>query len=275
LGSAKNSGAELEIMYKDRIGDLGFFLMGKTSYVKTEIIDSKEPPRAENYLYRKGHPIGQPFVLESIGFFANQPDIDSSPFQTFGTVKPGDVKYKDQNDDGIIDDNDIKAFGKPNNPSLIYSLDAGIEFKGFDLSIFFQGVTGRTISLLSRNQIVPFLGDNQKPTEWVKENYWTSERGNHAGFPRLTTESNANNYRASTLWLRDGSYLKIRNIELGYTLSDFVTHKLGIKALRLYVNAANPFTFSKINEIDVDPEVNNPYVYPQMKSYNLGLTLNF
>jgi TonB-linked SusC/RagA family outer membrane protein len=275
LGLAKNSGAEIEMMYQDKAGALGFYLVGRASYVKTEIVDSKEPPRAEDYLYRKGNPIGQPFVLEAIGFFADSADIASSPFQTFGAVKPGDVKYKDQNGDGFIDDNDVKAFGNPGYPSLIYSLDGGLEFMGFDVSLFIQGVTGRTISLLSESEIVPFLNGNRKPTEWVKENYWTPEKGNDALFPRLTTETNNNNYRASTLWQRDGSYLRIRNIEIGYSLPVAMIQKMKIERLRIYVNAANPFTISKITEIDVDPEINNPYTYPLMKSYNLGLTLNF
>jgi TonB-linked SusC/RagA family outer membrane protein len=274
-GSAKNSGTELEMMYQDKVGQVGFYVLGRLSYVKTEIIDMKETPRAEDYLWKKGNPIGQPFVLEAIGYFADQAEIDASPFQTYGVVKPGDVKYKDQNNDGFVDDNDVKAFGNPGYPNLIYSMDAGLEFMGFDLAIFLQGVSGRTISLISGNEIVPFLNGNQKPTQWVADNYWTAEKGNAAAFPRLTTQANPNNYRASTLWQRDGSYLKIRNIEMGYTLSDFVNNKLGIESLRVYVNAANPFTFSKITEIDVDPEVNNPFLYPQMKSYNLGLTLNF
>jgi TonB-linked SusC/RagA family outer membrane protein len=274
-GSAKNSGAEIELMYKDRIGDIGFYLLGRTSYVKTEIVDSKEPPRAADYLYRKGHPIGQPFVLEAIGYFKDNAEIASSPFQSYGSVKPGDVKYKDQNQDNVIDDNDVMPLGHPDYPSLIYSFDAGIEFKGFDLSLFIQGVSGTTNSLLNQNEIVPFLNGNRKPTEWVKENYWTPERGNNALFPRLTTESNANNYRASTLWQRDGSYLRIKNIELGYSLAASTCKRFKIDGLRIYFNAVNPLTLSKINEIDVDPEINNPFKYPMMKSYNLGLTLNF
>lgn len=274
-GSAKNSGAELELMYQDRVGSFGFYLMAKTSYVKTEIIDMKEPPRAEDYLYRKGNPIGQPFILQAIGYFADSADIANSPIQTYGTVKPGDVKYKDQNDDGFIDDNDVKAFGNPGTPSFIYSFDAGLEFLGFDLSVFVQGVSGRTISLLRNNEIVPFLNDNRKPTEWVMENYWTPARGDDAKFPRLTTESNPNNYKTSTLWQRDGSYFRIKNVELGYTLPESLSRQMKIQNLRIYVNAVNPLTKFKISEIDVDPEINNPFMYPMMKSYNLGFTLNF
>lgn len=268
LGSAKSNGAELELMYHNKSGSLSYFALTRLSYVKTEIIDMKESPRAEDYLYRRGNPINQPFVLEAIGFFADQTDIDNSPFQTFGAVRPGDIKYKDQNDDGFIDGNDVIAVGNTGYPDLIYAFETGFSYRGFDFSVFLQGVTGRTISLLNAN-IAPLLNDVM-PVQWVKDNYWTPERGNDALFPRLTTESNDNNYRASTLWQRDGSYLRVKNIELGYSIS-----QLGKTSLRISLNAVNPFTFSKISEINVDPEINDMFSYPLMKSYNLGFSLVF
>lgn len=274
LGSAKNSGFETELMYKSSAGPVGYFLAGRFSYVKTEALDLGEPPRAYDYLYRKGNPINQPFVLEAIGFFADQADIDASPVQTYGAVKPGDVKYRDQNNDGFIDDNDLIAEGNPGYPGIIYSFDGGLEFKGFDISVFMQGVGKRTISLLSNSYMIPFL-DERKPIQWIADNYWTTTRGNDALYPRLTTESNPNNYQASTLWQRDGSYFRIKNIELGYSFPGRINQKLNINGLRIYLNAVNILTIDKIDEIDIDPEINNPYTYPVMKSYNIGLTLNF
>jgi TonB-linked SusC/RagA family outer membrane protein len=269
LGSAKNHGAEVQLMYSKTSNKLSYYVSTSLSYVKTEIIDSKEPPRAEEYLYRRGNPINQPFVLEAIGFFEDDTDILNSPFQTFGAVQPGDIKYKDQNDDGFIDNNDVIPVGNPIYPSLMYAVDLGLSYGNFDFSVFLQGVGGRTISLLNGNQIVPFLNDAM-PVQWVKDNYWTPERGNDAQFPRLTTESNDNNYRASTLWQRDGSYVRVKNIELGYTIPG-----KGITNFRIYLNAVNPLTFDKISEIEVDPEVNNMFTYPMMKSYNLGINLVF
>jgi TonB-linked SusC/RagA family outer membrane protein len=269
LGSAKNSGAEFQLNYTKSAGKLSYYASAGFSFVKTEIIDAKEQPRAEEYLYRKGNPINQPFVLEAVGFFADQTDINASPFQTFGVVKPGDIKYKDQNGDNVIDANDVIPVGNISTPSKIYSFDLGVSYGGFDFSVFMQGVNGTTISLLSGNQVVPFLSD-VLPTQWVKDNYWTPERGDNAKFPRLTTESNPNNYQGSTLWQRDGSYFRIKNIELGYTFPQ--KKNLG---LRIYINAVNPITFDKITEIEVDPEINNAFVYPMMKSYNIGFKLLF
>jgi TonB-linked SusC/RagA family outer membrane protein len=274
LGSAKNSGVEFEMNFQDNLGAFNYYFAPRLSIVNTEAVELGEAPQAFDYLYRKGNPIYQPFVLEAIGFFADQAEIDNSPFQTYGTVKPGDLKYKDQNNDGFIDNNDVVAKGYTAYPGMIYSFDAGFAFKGFDFSVFFQGVGRRTISLLSQDYMIPFLNE-VKPTEWIRDNYWTPERGNNALYPRLTTQENPNNYQASTFWQRDGSYLRIRNVELGYNLPATLTRRFKAEGLRIYLNAVNPLTWHKITEIDIDPEINNPFSYPAMKSYNIGLSLNF
>lgn len=276
-GKVKNQGVEFETFWSDKIGDFSYNIGGRFSYAKNEIIDMKEPfrPDNESYLYAKGRPINQPFVLEAIGYFKDENDIKTSPTQLFGEVKPGDIKYKDQNDDGFIDDNDRIPVGKPSYPDFYYGVDAGVGYKGVDLSISLHGAGNRTVSLLDNNNVIPFLDNGRKPTPWVMENYWTPEKGDNALFPRLTTEQNNNNYRASTLWQRSGSYLRINNIELGYTIPKNVTRRVFIDNLRVFVNVVNPFTWDKISEINVDPEVMNMFQYPVMKSYNLGLSVQF
>lgn len=276
-GKVENQGFELEAFWSDKIGDFSYNIGGRFSYAKNKIIDMKEPVRPENeaYLYAQGRPINQPFVLEAIGYFKDENDIKNSPTQLFGEVKPGDVKYKDQNGDGFIDDNDRIPVGKPSYPDFYYGLDAGVGYKGIDLSLSLHGAGNRTVSLLDNNNVIPFLDNGRKPTPWVKENYWTPEKGDDALFPRLTTEQNNNNYRASTLWQRSGSYLRVDNIELGYTIPKNVTKKVFIDNLRVFVNVVNPFTWDKLSEINVDPEVMNMFQYPVMKSYNLGLSVQF
>jgi len=272
-GIANNHGYEAEITYHHKIGNFGYFITGRYSYSKNKIIDMKEPPKAEDYLYQKGKPIDQPFVLEAIGFFKDESDIQNSPVQMFGTVQPGDVKYKDQNNDNVIDDNDRIPIGYPAYPRFYYGADLGLSYKGFDLTLFVQGVEGRTVSLLNSGFMTPFVNGGVKPHPELAENYWTPERGDNALFPRLTTETNNNNYRESSLWQIDGSYIRIKNIELGYTFS--VTCLKGISGLRIYANMVNPFTFSKLNKYNLDPEINSPYKYPLMKSTNFGFSLQF
>jgi TonB-linked SusC/RagA family outer membrane protein len=272
-GITNNQGFELELSYHNKVGKLGYFASGRFSYAKNTIVDMKENPKAEDYLYMKGKSIDQPLVLEAIGFFHDKEDIQNSPLQMFGTVQPGDVKYKDQNGDNVIDDNDRKAFGHPVYPLFNYGLNLGVDYGGFDLTVFIQGVGGRTVSLLTSGFMTPFVNGGVKPHPELAAGYWSEEKADNAKFPRLTTESNNNNYRASTLWQVDGSYIRIKNIEIGYTLPE--KWLSGISGLRLYANVVNPYTFSKLNKYNLDSETNSPFKYPLMKSTNFGLSLQF
>jgi TonB-linked SusC/RagA family outer membrane protein len=272
-GETKNSGGELELEWKDKVGAVQYYINGNISYAKNKIIDIQEPPRPYDYLKAAGNAINQPFVLEAVGFFSTQAEINASPKQLFGDVRIGDIKYKDQNGDGFIDDNDRKPIGNTSYPSTYFGAGAGFSYSGFDMNVFFNGSMHRTVSLLDNSNIIPFLNGGVRPTQWVKENYWTPERGNAALFPRLTTESNSNNYRASTLWQRNGSFVRLRSIELGYTLPANLLQRFHMTNVRLFVSGNNLVTWHKITEMEVDPEVMNMFIHPPLKSYNFGLTL--
>ncbi len=274
-GKTKSKGGELEIVYNEKIGKVGFYLGGNVSYARNKIVDIAEPVPAAPYLYAKGNSINQPFILTAIGFFKDNADIAASPQQLFGTVRPGDVKYKDQNNDGFIDNNDRTAIGYTSLPELFYGINAGGDFSGFDVNVFFQGAAKRSVSLLDNSNVIPFLNGGVKPTQWVKDNYWTPERGDAAKFPRLTTEQNDNNYRASTLWQRNGSFIRLRNLEIGYTLPAHISGKAKLNGARFYISGNNLFTIDKIDEIEVDPEIMNMFVHPSLKSFNVGFTLKF
>jgi TonB-linked SusC/RagA family outer membrane protein len=272
-GKTQSSGIELELQWQKQLGSLSLYSRVNAAYNRNKIIDIAEPLREDEYLYARGRAINQPFVLEAIGFFESQNEIDNSPQQLFGKVQPGDIKYKDQNGDGFIDDNDRIPVGNTNYPALVYGWETGANLKGFDLNIFLQGAAARTVSLLDNNNIVPFLNGGVKPSDWVKNNHWTPERGNNAKFPRLTTESNDNNYRASTLWQRNGSFLRVRVVEIGYTLPSSALKRFKMSGARLFISGNNLFTLHGINEMSVDPEVMNQFVHPPLKSYNFGINL--
>jgi TonB-linked SusC/RagA family outer membrane protein len=272
-GKTKTTGAEIEVMYKEKFGAFNFYAGGNISFTKNQIVDIAEPTPSDPYLAAKGNPINQPFVLEFLGFFKDKADISASPTQLFGTVVPGDIKYKDQNGDGVIDNRDRKAFGYTALPQIFYGFNMGGDYKGFDFNVTVQGAAKRTVSLLDNNMIIPFLNGGVKPTPWVRDNYWTPARGDNAKFPRLTTIQNDNNYRASTLWQRNGSFVRIQNLEIGYTIPEKITSKAGMNAVRLFFSGNNLFTIDDINEINVDPEIMNTFVHPPMKSFNFGFTL--
>jgi TonB-linked SusC/RagA family outer membrane protein len=274
-GKVKNHGFESDINYTDKFGDVGVTLGGRFSFSRSNIVDIKEAPQAFDYLYQKGHSIGQPFMLQAIGFYKDEADIATSPVSQYGTVKPGDIKYKDQNGDNLIDDNDRIAHGYSSVPEIYYGIDLGLTYKGFDFSVWTYGSAHRGVSMLDYNNCVPFLNGGTRPTQWVKDNYWTPERGDQAKFPRLTTEANPNNYRASTLWYRNGSFFRVKNIELGYTLPASLINKMKLKQLRIYANVNDPFAFASSKDIDLDPECRNMFGYPALRSIDFGLSLSF
>lgn len=274
-GKTKSNGGEIELTYQAKSGKVEWYINGNTSIAKNRIVDIAEPVREDEYLYARGNPINQPFILEAIGFFSDVNDINNSPKQLFGDVRPGDVKYKDQNGDGIIDDNDRMPIGKTALPEVMYAFGGGFNLAGFDFGFFFQGAGGRSISLLDNSNVIPFLNGGVRPTQWVKDNYWTPERGNDALFPRLTTDPNDNNYRASTLWQRSGSFLRLRNLEVGYSLKLAALQKIKLNNLRFFANANNLFTIDKIDEMALDPEIMNQFLHPALKSFNFGFTLKF
>ncbi len=272
-GKTNTIGGEIELLYKEKIGQANIYIGANISYSKNKIIDMAEPPPSDPYLSAKGNPINQPFVLQSIGFFKDINDINTSPKQLFGNVIPGDIKYKDQNADGVIDSRDRMPLGYTNYPQLFYTGNIGGDYKGVDFNITIQGVAKRTVSLLDNNMIIPFLNGGVKPTPWVRDNYWTPARADAALFPRLTIAQNDNNYRASTLWQRDGSFLRIQNIEIGYTIPEKITRKANLNSIRCYISANNLVTISNISELNTDPEAMNTFNHPPMKSFNFGFTV--
>lgn len=273
-GETSNRGLELDIEWRKKVRSFEYYIGGMVSFARNKIINIQEPPRPYEYLRASGRAINQPFVLEAIGFFKDQNDIKNSPTQLFGNVVPGDIKYKDQNGDGFIDNNDRVPVGNTSYPGVFYSINSGFSIGGFDFNVFFQGAAQRTVSLLDNGIIVPFLNGGVRPVSWVYQNYWTPARGDAAKFPRLTTEANDNNYRPSTLWQRDGSFIRLRNIEAGYTFNQLQLKRIRLNNLRVFVSGNNLFTFDKINEIDVDPEIMNVFVHPPLKSINFGFSIN-
>lgn len=268
VGKVTNKGFELELNYSDKVGEFEYFVTGKAFYSINKIDYMDEVLRPFDYLYRTGQEIGQPFGLQAIGLFKDQADITASPVQTFSPVQPGDIKYKDQNGDKIIDQNDEIAIGKSSIPDFSYSLNAGFKVKGFDFQAFFHGVTNRTVFL--SGPMVWAFQSNAKVGP-IAEGRWTPATASTATYPRLTTLPNDNNYRNSTYWQRNGSFLRLRNVEFGYTIPASLTNRLKITKARIYVNGVNLITWDSVQV--VDPETMDGY--PALKSYNVGISVNF
>lgn len=268
-GIVNSYGVDANILFNDKVGSLSYFAGAQFSFARNEIKENYESPRKEAYTSRKGKPVGQYFGLEAIGFFRDESDILSSPTQTFSMVRPGDLKYKDQNGDGLVDVNDEIAIGTHSYPEIIYSFTGGVGWKGFDLDFLFQGTSNRTVNL-NNYLFQPFI-NNANISEWAAEGRWTPQNHADAKFPRLTTQASPNNSRASTFWLRNVTQIRLRNVELGYTLPKAAWRKLPFESLRVYVSGLNLVSWDNL-EPDVDTETLS-LGYPPLKVLTVGLSV--
>lgn len=269
-GIQEYKGFDASITWNDRIGKFGYGVGANLSYIDSEIINDNQEYQQYDYLYRKGNRVGQAYGLETIGFFQSQADIDNSPVQTFYTVRPGDIKYKDQNDDDRIDEQDVvKMFGS-SVPRFYFGFNLNASYKNFELSADFQGMTGVTTSLLQSALYDPLVSNgNISETFLDRETTWSPENANSATMPRLTTQSNANNYRNNSLWYRDGSFLKLRNLYLAYTFPKTMTR---FADLKVYLQGTNLFSLDNLGFADPEQLEAN---YPSTRSYWLGVKFDF
>ncbi len=270
-GEVQNRGIEGSFMFKNNVDKLNFFIGGNFTYAKNKIVNNNEGVVPYAYLSSIGKPIGQQFGLESLGFFQNQADIDNSPKQVFSPVRPGDVKYNDKNNDGIVDALDTSAIGNSGlNPELYYSINFGFEMEGFGLDMLFQGVANQTLYLTTKSVFWPLV-NNTNISEF-SAGAWTPATADTATLPRLTNLTNDNNYRGNDIWLQSGNYLKLRQCEIYYTTSEQFAKKLKINKLKLYARGMNLFSIDNINI--VDPE-SIGISYPTLSSYHLGFNIEF
>jgi TonB-linked SusC/RagA family outer membrane protein len=271
LGIVDNKGMELGINVYDNKGDFTFNIGGQFAFVRNEIVEMGEEFRPYDYLKRTGQPVGQYFGLEADGFFSNEADIAASPLQLFSEVRPGDVKYKDQNNDGVIDQNDEIAIGhNSRHPEIYFSGSIALNYKGLGIYALFQGAANRTVYLNTRSVFWPLRGENTLTD--FSDDRWTTAGASGASLPRLTMEENPNNYRPNSIWLEDGSYLKLRSLEIYYDLPVELVSQWKLDGVRVYMRGMNLFSLDKVDI--ADPEAFG-VVYPTLTSYNLGLQIGF
>ena len=271
LGIVDNKGIELGVEFYDKKGDFTYTIGGQFSFVRSNIVEMSEVYRPYDYLKRTGKPVAQYFGLEAIGFFSDQADINGSPKQLFSSVKPGDVKYRDQNSDGIIDQYDEIAIGFNSLvPEIYYSGSISVEYKGLGLDALFQGTANNTIYLNTRSVFWPLRGENTISD--FSDNRWTTANKTSATLPRLSMEESFNNYRSNSIWLKNGSFLKLRSLEIYYRLPEKFTSKMKLSQSRLYLRGMNIFSIDKVKVLDPE-EIR--VVYPTFTSFNLGIQIGF
>lgn len=270
-GKATNKGVEATIRYSSKsTSQFQYFVETSAWYAQNKIVYNAEAIRLFDYQYTTGQPIGQPFGLEALGLFKDQADIAASPRQIFAPVQPGDIKYKDQNGDGIIDQNDTRPIGKTSIPTLTVTLHSKLQYRGFDLEFLFQGVTGRTV-YFGGTQFQAFQNNGQIGP--IALDRWTAATAATATYPRLSASNNLNNYQFSSFWQRDGSFIKLRSLELGYTLPGQLLDKIRLINARIFINGTNLFSLDHLQGY-MDPEVSG-IGYPPLRTVSAGVRLQF
>jgi len=267
-GIVENKGWDMSVAYRNRAGDFNYSVAANISDVKNKVVDMRGVLRTDRQVNNEGHPIGSFYGYIADGFFQSQAEVDAHATQ-FGNVAAGDIRYKDLNNDGVINNFDQQVIGSP-IPRFTYSSNIDLDYKGISLSFFLQGV-GKADGYLAGHGIMPFF-EGSTIQEYQRDSWRPDNTG--AEFPRLAFNE-SNNIQNSSFWLKNASYLRLKNVQLGYRFPQSML-KDKIQSLRIYTSGQNLFTMDKFwPGFDVEAPVGNAGFYPQMKVYTIGLDVRF
>ena len=283
MGQVKNAGYELDLKWNDTVGDFFYNIGFNMSYAKNKIIFQDEVEPNEPYLWRTGQQVGAIFGYVADGFYDYDDFVDGKGGTLIDglpkpqvPVYPGDVKYRDLNGDNVIDSDDQMNIGFPTRPNYVFGVNIELQYKGFFLTMNWTGATERSIVFADQFS-KPFQGTGRGLMTFQVEDRWTPYNKEDAKLPRFSSDSEAHNYMNSTLWVKDGSYFKLKNLTFGYNFgSNRFFQKVGISQLGLKITGYNVLTFDHIHVMD--PESNPDWyndTYPITKQWNFGVNITF
>lgn len=282
VGKVSSEGFDGNFHFNQKLGEWDLTLRGNITYSKNTIEDRDEENAYYKYQLQKGYRVNQARGLIAAGMFSDYEEIRNYPTQQFGEVMPGDLKYKDVNGDGIVDGGDVVAIGATERPNLIYGVGLSARWKSFDFNIHFQGagkssycIQGPSVYAFSQKEIgniLPDLVDGR----WIDSTISGTEAtmNPNASYPRLSYGGNSNNYRASTFWLRNGSYLRLKTLEIGYNLPQKWVNKIYSKNIRLFFIGTNLLTFSEFKLWDPEMGSTTGAHYPLAKTFSFGFNIS-
>jgi hypothetical protein len=262
--SYQDSGIDLGLNWSNRSGDLEYIVGVNFTYVTPKAIQVEEPQFPDAYRLREGKSTDSMFGYVAEGLFRDSADITSHALQTFGEVRPGDIKYKDLNNDGFIDEADQEQIGNSRS-RMQYDVNLTIKWKGFSLFALGTGQSGSNMYL--NNPYYWVYGNTAKYSE-VVTGRWTPTNASNATYPRLTTGDGSNNFRNSTYWIVDNNWFTIHTAQLSYNIP---SKSEAIKGMKVYLRGSNLATFSKVK----DERELNIGIAPQMRSFAIGLVASF
>ncbi|HET6557437.1 MAG TPA: TonB-dependent receptor [Prolixibacteraceae bacterium] len=290
-GSVLNTGVELEAVYRQKKNTWGYSVSGNVTFLHNEVVDLDAPTNRGRVdtgfnatRTEEGHPIGSFYLLEMEGIFQNETEILLSANQGVN-IRPGDVKFKDQNGDSQIDNNDRVFLGSA-IPKIFAGANLSANYKNFDVSMFFQGSFGNKIYVQINHDIEGFYRGFAVTQRYFDER-WTGD-GSSNSQPRPSWTSKSNNARPSSRFLEDGSYVRLKNLQIGYTIPQETLAGFGMEQVRVYLSGTNLLTFTKYSGLDPEMTVSDNSrgegdtaagidwgTYPSAMTIMLGLNINF
>ena len=280
VGIVENKGFELQLSHRRKVNDdLLYSINGNLSYARNKVIFADEAPAAEDYQLATGRPIGAELFYDAIGIYSSQAEVDASPH--LPGAQAGDIIYRDVNGDTELNSRDMIRVDQTPTPEIVYSLIGSLTYKNFDFSIMFQGQenaktyaegqgiedTNPYFEVMSYN-LGNFLA-------WRANDRWSAENTN-ATQPRGSVENFNNNTLKSTHWLLNAGFLRLKNMEIGYTIPSNVCQKIGVQGLRAYVSGNNLLIiYDHMKDLGFDPETSDFWYYSQQRTFNVGVNLTF
>lgn len=292
IGRVTNRGVDFEVAFNSEVGKVNYFVKGNMTFARNKIIRIDEEGKKYDWQKKEGKRLGQHFGYTDIGLYQREDFVldaggelallggfpvlkDGIPVPTMGVVYPGDCKYKDLNEDGIINSYDIGAIGKGLIPEMTYGITLGLNWNNFDMNILFQGA-GNADIYFNEDAMWEFR-QNGKVMEQHLGRYnpndpdsWTK-----ATYPRLHASDNPNNHVKSTRWLFSRNYFRLKNLEIGYNIPKTLLAKININKIRVFANGTNLLTFDHMMNWDPESPASDGNQYPQTRNWNIGLTVNF
>lgn len=278
VGVAEGKGVDVSMDYYKSMGATWLQARGTFTYATSKLLVNEEPEYAANmyYLSRIGHSLAQSYGLIAERLFVDDTDVANSPKQNFGEVRGGDIKYRDLNGDGQITNLDmVNGLGYPVTPEINYGFGLSAGYKNFDISAFFQG-SARSSLFIDPKAITPFVFNGSKQNgllNVIAEDHWSEDKNNlYAFWPRLSATGNQNNNQPSNWWMRNGAFLRLKTVEIGYNLQEKTLKKLRLGGLRFYANGSNLFIISGFKLWDPE-QGSNGLGYPIQKVFNIGVNV--
>ena len=272
-GKFENQGYEISLGWNDRIQNLSYYVNMNYSFARNKIVYQNEEYREYPWMYTTGSALNSRYGYVFDRYFTEEDNITSLPDQSVlgGAQQPGDLKYKDLNNDGRIDENDMTVIGNPKAPKGNYGVGLGVEYKGIDLNVLFHGAHGGT-SYYDNYTYWAFHNKTGNVLEHHLDR-WRPGSGQSADYPRLSL-SNSNNTVTSSYWLKENAFLRLKYIELGYTLPIHISQKAGMSKARIFVNGQNLFCWDKTGIIDPELE-DGGLAFPIQRTISAGLNIVF